>query len=232
MEVTKFRSQLFVALEQVTIHLHHAQNTLTGLVRSVVRARESELQKLLASSFDAIVATNDKITKQLSIAFEQVTVHLQRGQDTLAGLVRSVADRPRRLQQAVRARESELRRLLATSFDAIVVVDTARRFVAANPIALHLFGISEANIGRFTVDAFLPRNQISNFHAKASRFIGREESHGKCKIRRLDGGMRVAEYIFIPNFVPGRHLCRFRKDCEWPARKQLAAERKNRHWPL
>lgn len=35
---------------------------------------------------------------------------------------------------------------------------------------------------------------------------GREEKHGECKIRRLDGGLRVVEYIFVANSVSYRHL--------------------------
>jgi PAS domain S-box-containing protein len=209
MEVTKFRSQVIVALEQATIRLQHARNTLAGLVRSAVRASESELRKWLASSFDAVVVTNDKITRQLSVAFEQLTVHLHRGQNAVTGLLRTAVARPRRLREAARTRESDLRRLLANSFDAVVVMNGDRRFVAANPAALYLFGVSEANISKFTIDAFFPHGQIRCFDAKDSPFIGREERVGKCKIRRLDGSIRVAEYVFVANFVPFQHLCRF-----------------------
>src|SRR6516162_2274943 len=109
MEVTKFRSQLLVALEQVTVQLHYRQNTLTGLVRRVVRASESKRRKLLAKLFHATVVANDKITKQLSAAIRQTSVRLQRGQDALTGLASTVADKPRKLQEAVHARESQLR---------------------------------------------------------------------------------------------------------------------------
>lgn len=237
MEVTKFRSQVFIALEHVTVHLHRAQNTLTGLVGNVIRTNESELRKLLAGFFNAIVVANDKITKQLSVAIEQMTVHLQRGQGALTGLVKSVADRPRRLQGVIPARQNDLRRLLATSFDGIVVTDPERRVVAANPIALDLFGVSESNMKQFTIDAFISSGQVPFFDANGLPFVGRKESHGKCKIRCLDGSMRVAEYIFIANFVPFQHLSRFRKyqqwpPSEWPPRKRLTAKGKNRHWPL
>lgn len=231
MEVTKFRSQIFIALEHVTVQLHRAQNTLTGLAGNVIRT-ESELRKLLAGSFNGIVVANDKITKQLSVAIEQMTVHLQHGKDTLTGLVKSVAERPRRLHGLIPARQNDLRRLLATSFDGIVVTDPERRVVAANPIALDLFGVSEANMKKFTIDAFISRGQVPYFDANGLPFVGRKESHGKCKIRCLDGSMRVAEYIFIANFVPFQHLSRFRKYQQWPPGNQLTGKGKNRHWPL
>jgi len=103
-----------------------------------------------------------------------------------------------------------LRKLLASSLDAIVVTNVDRRFVAANPKALDLFGVSEANMKKFTIDAFLSHGQTLSFAGRGSPFIRREKRDGECKIRRLDGSLRAAEYIFVANFVPNRHLCRFR----------------------
>jgi PAS domain S-box-containing protein len=151
-----------------------------------------------------------KFRSELFIALEQVTVHLQRAQNTLMRLGRSVADKPRRLQEALHERENGLRKLLASSLDAIVLTNGDRRFVAANPKALDLFGISETNMRKFTIDAFLSNGQILDFDGNGPPFIRRVERHGKCKIRRLDGSLRVAEYIFVANFVPLRHLSRFR----------------------
>jgi PAS domain S-box-containing protein len=151
-----------------------------------------------------------KFRSELFIALEQVTVHLQRAQNTLTRLGRSVADKLRRLQEALHERENGLRKLLASSLDAIVLTNGDRRFVAANPKALDLFGISETNMRKFTIDAFLSNGQILDFDGNGPPFIRRVERHGKCKIRRLDGSLRVAEYIFVANFVPLRHLSRFR----------------------
>ena len=223
MEITKFRSQLFNAAEQITVHLRLAQNTLARLgrivadrsqrLREALRARESDLRKLLASSLDAIVVTNGKITRfrsQLFSAAEQVAVHLWLARNTLARLGRIVVVKPKRLREALCARESDLRKLLASSLDAIVVTNVQRRFVAANPKAMDLFGVSETNLEKFTIDAFLSHGQSLYFTGHGSRFIRRESGHGKCKIRRLDGSLRIAEYLFVANFVPNRHLCRFR----------------------
>jgi PAS domain S-box-containing protein len=150
-----------------------------------------------------------KFRSGLFIAFEQMAVQLQRAQNTLTRLGRSVAEKPRRLKEALRDRENGLRKLLASSPDAIVVTNGDHRFVAANPKALGLFGISETNMRKFTIDAFLPDGHILGFDADGPPFMRREERHGKCKIRRLDGSVRVAEYVFVANFVPLRHLSRF-----------------------
>ena len=149
---------------------------------------------------------------QLSVALKEVTVYLSQAQNTLARLGRSVADKPRRVPAALRGRENELRKLLASSLDAIVVTNDEHRFIATNTKALHLFGVSQTNVTKFTIDAFLSHGQVLDFERNAPpfmAFIRRRERHGKCKISRLDGSLRVAEYVFVANFAPRRHLFRF-----------------------
>jgi PAS domain S-box-containing protein len=153
-----------------------------------------------------------EITKYRSLFFtasEQVIVYLRQAQNTLTRLGRTVADEPRRLQEALRARENDLRDLLVSSPDPIVVTDVAWRFVAANPKGQDLFGVSETNMRMFNIDAFLLVGKMPYLDANGSPFVGRTERHGQCTIKRLDGSLRVAEYIFVANFVPYRHLCRF-----------------------
>jgi hypothetical protein len=72
-----------------------------------------------------------------------------------------------------------------------------------------LFGVSETNMRMFNIDAFIRIGQTSYFDANGSPFVGRTERHGQYTIKRLEGSLRVAEYIFVANFVPYRHLCRF-----------------------
>ena len=146
---------------------------------------------------------------QLSRAFEQVAAHFQAARSALARFGRGVVDKPQRLREARRARENDLQTLLASSLDAVIVTDNDRRFVAANSRALDLFGVSESNISKFTIDTFLSHGQILDFDRNRSAFVRQEERHGKCKIRRLDGALRVAECFFVANVVPRRHLYRF-----------------------
>ena len=127
----------------------------------------------------------------------------------LANLAKSLAETRRRVQEALREREDGLRKLLTSSPDSIVVTNADHRLVAANPRALDLFGISEANMGKFTLDAFLPHQQVLDLDGNGPPFMKREERHGKCRIRRLDGSLRVAEYTFVTNFAGRRHLSRF-----------------------
>jgi PAS domain S-box-containing protein len=214
----KFKSQAYIALEQATVHLERVQQILARLGRGAAdklqegrRTSENDLRKLLANSLDAIVFANGKIAKfrlPLFIALKKVTVHFQRAQKTLARLGRSVIDRPRRLQEARRKSENDLRKLLANSLDAIVVTDADHRLVYANPKALDLFGVSELNMRKFTTDTFLSHCQ--NLELRRKWFaIRRDERYGKCKISRLDGSLRVAEYVLVDDVIPRLHLYRF-----------------------
>ena len=223
MDTTKFRSQLFTALGQLRVNLQRTQDTLLRLARSigekrwrlqeVLRARGNDLRKLLARALDAIVVTNGKITKFTSQLFGpsgQGRVYLQRIRSALLRPARRIAEKRSRIREALRARENDLRKLLGSSLDAIVLTNSDRRIVAANPKALDLFGISQANMGKFTIDAFVSCGQILGFDGTGPPSLRQEERSGKCKIRRMDGSLRVADYIFAANFVPRRHLCRFR----------------------
>jgi hypothetical protein len=76
---------------------------------------------------------------------------------------------------------------------------------------------------QFTIDAFLLEGQLLYFDGNGLPFISREEKQGECQIRRLDGTLRLAEYIFVANFVPFRHLFTFRNDRKCARVKRVAA---------
>src|SRR5215475_14544706 len=212
MEFTKSRSQFFNALEQMTGYVRQTQRTLTRLGTSLARrlqealhAINSDLPKLVAIPLNAAAVTVAAISRHVWIGLQHRAVHLGQAQNTLIRLGRSVSDKRRRLQEVLRVRENALRMSLASSLDAIVVINGRRHFVDANPKALDLFGISQTNMGKFTIDAFLSRGQIPKFDGNSSLFLKREAKRGKCEIRRLDGSLRVADCIYIANFVPFRH---------------------------
>jgi PAS domain S-box-containing protein len=196
--------------------------------------------KLLAISQDAIVVINDRViefTKRIFMELKSLKVLLLRAHETLTRLAWSVADKPLRLREELRARENNLRKLLTTSFDAIVVADGDRRFVQANSRALELFGISERNITMFTMDAFLPHRQILEFDENCASSINRKERYGECKIKRLDGRLLVATYTFIAKVVPRRNLYRFRdvaprKITQVGFRPQEPVSYGQKHWAI
>lgn len=175
-----------------------------------------KMPEFLASSLDAAVVANAKITKfssQCLDALKQAPLHLRQALDSL--LERgSVIEKPR---EARRERENDLRELLASSVDAVVVTNLDRRFVAANPITLRLFGVSETNITQFTIDASLLEGEILHLDGNGLPFIGREETQEKCKFRRLTGNLRIADYI------SSQILSLFRNVYEWLPRRRASA---------
>jgi PAS domain-containing protein len=91
------------------------------------------------------------------------------------------------------------------------VTNGDRRLVYANPKALDLFGVSVLNMGKFTIDTFLSHCQILELRRKWFA-IRRDERYGICKIRPLDGRLRVAQYILVANVIPRRYLYTFRNE--------------------
>src|SRR6516225_4338508 len=112
MEVAKFRSQLLIALERMGVYLR--QKTLAGLQRGANWSRELEadlragrkyLWRLAAISRDEAVVAKAKIVRQVFIGLGLVAIHLRRAENAFLRSARSVASKPRRLQQALCARE-------------------------------------------------------------------------------------------------------------------------------
>ena len=151
-----------------------------------------------------------KFRSQFVAALEPVRVHLRLTQNALTKLGGSVVGRRRALQKALLTRENDLRKLLVSSFDAIVVTDVDGRFITANSKALNLFGVSETNMKKFTIDVFLSQGQTPYLAGHSSPFIRREKRYGECKVRRLDGSSRVAEYVLLAHFLPNWYVCTFR----------------------
>lgn len=218
----KFKRRLSNVSEHGMEHLRRAENMFSRMRKStaeklqnlpeVFRPVGNGLLKAARNSHSGIVLVNRSIGKsraKLSGAFEQEVASLRRAQSTLRGLVNRVIEKPRTVRQELHEKENELRDLLASSLDAIVVTNDKRRFVAANRKALELFGVSEKNLGSFTIDVFFLNGPKLGFGGRALPFAGRQERHSRCKIRRLDGSLRFAECAFVANFVPFRHLCRF-----------------------
>lgn len=218
MVITKFRTQLSVSLDQASACLQLTENVLDQLQRRVVNYLQqvrhdlaTDLRNLRAGSRDALIVGSEKIARmgsQISATSRQAAKKLQTAQNAITGLERSIADKPRRTREARWAKENELRSSLASSVDPVVVTDGDRRLVAANAKALTLFGISELNMRNFTLDTFVVNVEPWDFDRDSS-LESHEARLSRCKIRRLDGGLRIAECQFVADIVPRRHLYKF-----------------------
>ena len=194
--------------------------------------------KLPPRTLDSIISMVEnvnKFTERLIIELKQIKIPLQRAHRAITKLVRDVADKRRRLRETLRARENDLRNLLTTSLDAIVVTDGDRRFIAANSRALNLFGVSHRNITMFTMDAFLRDRHVVELDENGPLFKNCKEKHGECEIKSLTGSLLVAEYTFVANVVSQRHLYRFRNVAPYriaPFNVKTPVPCSQRHWPM
>ena len=211
--IAKSRVYLAELSERTSVHLRQARQALASdkqKMEKVVAARKADLEAGYAA---AMVATNrglKKVGAQIYMPLEYGTRSIQRAGYKVANAGREIASKPRRIREARKARENDLLNLMATSLVAIVVTDDEHRFVAANTKARQLFGVSYANLRNFTLDSFIANGQVAGFNGHGASFGPSEMKKGNCKIRRMDGNVRLAEYEFTANHVPFRHLCIFR----------------------
>ena len=207
--IAKGRSHVVVLSERARVHLREARQTLANdkqRLEELLVGKKADFQAGCAAAISAANSGIKKVGSQLCAPLEHGARCVQRAGDKVTSVGREIADRSRRIREARHMRENELRNLLATSVDAIVVTDDEHRFVAANTKALDLFGVSNGNITNFTLDSFISKGQIPGFDGHGS--FGRGEvNKGNCKIRRLDGNLRLADYEFTANHLPFRHVC-------------------------
>jgi PAS domain-containing protein len=210
------------------VAVSHAGISALEKLHTLQRESKEELQKLRATSHDALVHANGKIShfgSQISTAARQLATPFQKAYHSLVTAGQNVINKPRTIREARRASQTELLELLADSPDAIVVTDRDRRLVAANSIALDLFGISEHNLRNFTMDAFLAQDPFPDVEANPPAFRHREDRQCKCKIRRLDGSLQVAECVLVDHGLPREHVYKFINAAPYRVTPQVASRK-------
>jgi PAS domain S-box-containing protein len=174
------------------------------------RDHGTEMERLHNNPHDWIALSGTRIRSGLNVAFEYLSAGCSLAQEKMIAVVSKARKEHERLQVILREREAQLATLLADPSQGIIVTDDFHRVLVANQAALTLFGVSQKNINRFTIDAFLPDDQILDFRRRGLPFIRGTVRKGKCEIRRLDGSVRVVEFCFQAHFALNRHLSKFR----------------------
>lgn len=219
MVIAKLRTHLSISRDQVVARLRPAENALDQLqrksanwLRQIRQEFTNDCRRLGADWRHMLIIANEALSRlrsQVSAASRHATMKLQSAQSVVSGPGRSIAFEPRGIRRSHGASENDLQNLMASSLDPVALTDGNRRLVAANAKALELFGISESNMRNFTLDAFVASVEPPNFDWSNTWPKGRDTRLIRCKIRRLDGGLLVAECQFIGGIVPHRHLCKF-----------------------
>ena len=219
MVIARFRSQLSISWDQASARLRPAENVLDQLLRRTAawlrQVRQDFTNDCRVSGADArrvLIMANETLVRlglEVFSASRHGTMKLRNAQNAASGGGRSIAFKPRGIKRSHGTGEKDLRNLMASSLDPVAVTDGNRRLVAANAKALELFGISEFNMRNFALDAFVASVELADFDCSNTWSKGQEARFNRCKIRRLDGGLFVADCQFVARIVPHRHLCKF-----------------------
>jgi len=127
----------------------------------------------------------------------------------VGGLLVSRYDvRSRHRHRHLSQREGQLRAVFEGTLDALVITDDEGRYVAANPAAADLFGISRSElVGRHVADF---ASDEEDFATQWAAFLDEGELHGEFELVRPDGESRTVAFAATANVLPGRHLSALR----------------------
>jgi PAS domain S-box-containing protein len=116
------------------------------------------------------------------------------------------------------------RAIFEAALDALVVVDDEQRFIAANPSACDIFGVSlETLLTRNLLD-FIDRGEQPGAQHLWQQFRERDRSQGEIRIRRFDGTFIDVEYRATADISENRHLSVLRPLTERHEARAVQAE--------
>src|SRR5919202_203133 len=150
----------------------------------------------------------------LLINIKQVSI---RG-GTLLYSCRDVTDR-KQSEQALQARDRQLRAFFEGAIDAMLIADDEGRYVDANPAACELLGLGKADVLGCRISDFAEPH--FDFAQAWCSFLEQGRVTGEFCLLRPDGTVRDVEYASTANFFPHRHLAVLRDITQ---RKQAEAE--------
>ena len=150
----------------------------------------------------------------LLINIKQVSI---RG-GTLLYSCRDVTDR-KQSEQALQARDRQLRAFFEGGIDAMLIADDEGRYVDANPAACELLGLGKADVLGCRISDFAEPH--FDFAQAWCSFLEQGRVTGEFSLLRPNGTVRQVEYASTANFLPHRHLAVLRDITQ---RKQAEAE--------
>ena len=150
----------------------------------------------------------------LLINIKQVSI---RG-GTLLYSCRDISD-CKHTEQALQARDRQLRAFFEGAIDAMLIADDEGRYVDANPAACELLGLCKADVLGCRISDFAEPH--FDFAQAWCSFLEQGRVTGEFRLLRPDGTVREVEYASTANFLPHRHLAVLRDITQ---RKQAEAE--------
>ena len=155
-------------------------------------------------------------------ASEDVTAWLIRGAFFIAvgSLTGILFDRMRLAAVVAADRERELRAIVDTTSDALLITDDERRYVAANPAACRMFGVPLEELLGKRIDDFLSGADGRALDAAWQEFLIQGTQRGEIGLRRPDGGEIIVDFAAVARYLPGRHLSALRDITERKATEE------------
>lgn len=121
-----------------------------------------------------------------------------------------IADGPQRRGPTV---AQHVATLIATSSQAMLLINDERRYVAANAPACRLLGRSLSTLTQMHVDDLKPSGAANadapELDRQWRRFLDRGSESGTCSLAAADGGVVVVNFYARANFAQGLHLTMF-----------------------
>jgi diguanylate cyclase (GGDEF)-like protein/PAS domain S-box-containing protein len=103
-------------------------------------------------------------------------------------------------------RERELRAIIDTTEDALLVANDDRQYVAANPAACRMFGLPLHELLERRVDDFIPDADPLGIEESWTAFLHAGAQRGEMRLRRPDGREIEVDFAAVARHLPGRHL--------------------------
>jgi len=127
----------------------------------------------------------------------------------VAGLLISRYDvRSRRRHRRLSQRERQLRAVFEGTLDALVITDDEGQYVAANPAAAELFGLSQAELVGKRMDDFA--RETTDADDRWETVLDEGEARGEFELVSAAGERRTVAFAATANVLPGRHLSALR----------------------
>jgi PAS domain S-box-containing protein len=143
----------------------------------------------------------------------------------IGGVVSDVTDR-RQAEQALAASEERYRTVFEQAQEGIVLVDDAGRYVAGNPAACAMLGMTEAELLASTVDDVAVEPGLWDAFRQAAATSGPTfVSQGDVRLRRRDGEVITVEYNATAQGANGLHVGILRDVTERRLRDAAAQQR-------
>jgi two-component system cell cycle sensor histidine kinase/response regulator CckA len=135
----------------------------------------------------------------------QVAIRDEHGEViALEAVIRDVTDQVVATEQ-VQAEERKFHAIFEGALDALLIADSDRAYVDANPAACELLGLTrEEIIGRHVED--FSNDAIEDVVAAWETFLAEGRQKGEFTLVRPDGGLRSTEFRATANVNPGLHL--------------------------